>query len=155
MKKGYYYTTAIGLIGIVEENDAITNVFFGDTVQPDLFEVSETDLLRRAAAELNEYLCQGRRTFDLPLAPEGTDFERTVWNALLTIPYGETRSYSQVAQQVGRPTSYRAVGRANGRNPISVLIPCHRVVGAGGQAVGYAGGVELKLRLLALERPEG
>lgn len=152
MKKGYYYETVIGTVGIVAENDAITNVFFGDTVQPDVFEVVETALLRRAARELEEYFCQGRRAFDLPLAPEGTAFEQSVWALLRTIPYGETRSYGQLAAQLGKPKASRAVGRANGRNPISLLIPCHRVVGATGAATGYAGGVELKLRLLALEQ---
>lgn len=152
MKKGYYYVTAIGRIGIAEEDGAITNVFFGHTVQPDAFEVMETALLQRAAAQLEEYLLGSRRAFDLPLAPQGTDFEQSVWQALTTIPYGETRSYGQIAAQLGRPTASRAVGRANGRNPISVFIPCHRVIGAKGDAVGYAGGVELKLRLLALEQ---
>lgn len=151
MKKGYYYATVIGLIGIAEEDGAITNVFFGDTVQPDTFEVSETALLVRAAKQLTEYLEGCRQAFDLPLAPEGTPFEREVWTALETIPFGQTRTYGQIAAQIGRATASRAVGRANGRNPISIFIPCHRVIGAGGKAVGYAGGVELKLRLLAHE----
>ncbi|MDL2318704.1 methylated-DNA--[protein]-cysteine S-methyltransferase [Eubacteriales bacterium OttesenSCG-928-A19] len=151
MKKGFYYRLAIGLVGITEEDGAITNVFFGDSVQPDVFEVVETALLRRAADQLIEYLRRERHAFDLPIAPQGTAFQRSVWNSLLTIPYGQTRTYGQIATQLGKPTAVRAVGRANGHNPVSIIIPCHRVIGAGGEAVGYAGGVELKLRLLALE----
>ncbi len=151
MKKGFYYETLIGLVGIAEKDGSITNVFFGRTVQPDLFEVAETELLASAARQLSEYLLGERRAFDLPLAPEGTAFEQTVWDALRGIPYGETRTYGQIAGVIGRPTASRAVGRANGRNPVSIFIPCHRVIGAGGESVGYAGGVELKLWLLALE----
>lgn len=152
MKKGYYYTTVIGRIGIVEEDGRITNVFFGHTVEPDLFELMETAMLKMAAAQLTEYLQGSRKAFELPLAPEGTEFERAVWDALLTIPYGETRSYGEIAAQLGKPKASRAVGRANGRNPVSIFIPCHRVIGADGSATGYAGGTELKLRLLALEQ---
>lgn len=152
MKRGNYFETVIGWIGIVEENEAITNVFFGRTVQPALFEMMETALLFRAAAQLDEYLLGKRQAFELALAPSGTEFERQVWDALRTIPYGETRNYGQIAAQIDRPKAVRAVGRANARNPISLFIPCHRVIGAGGETVGYAGGVELKLRLLALER---
>lgn len=152
MKKGFYYEMEIGRIGIAEENGCITNVFFGRTVQPDTFEVMETALLEQAAEEMREYLRGTRQAFSLPLAPEGTAFERSVWDALLTIPYGETRSYGQVAAQIGRPTASRAVGRANGRNPVSIFIPCHRVIGADGSTVGYAGGVELKRHLLAMEQ---
>lgn len=152
MKKGFYYETAIGVIGIAEEDSAITNVFFGNTVQPDQFEMVETPLLARAAGQLMEYLHGERTGFALPLRAEGTAFERSVWEALLTIPYGQTRSYRQVAEQIGRPTASRAVGHANGRNPVSIFIPCHRVIGADGSVTGYAGGVELKLRLLALEQ---
>lgn len=154
MKRGAYFETLIGSVGIVEEDGRITNVFFGSTVQPDVFEVEETVLLRDAAAQLGEYLRAERLAFDLPLAPHGTAFEREVWEALLTIPYGQTRTYQQIAEQIGRPAACRAVGRANGRNPVSIFIPCHRVIGASGEMTGYAGGVELKLRLLALESGE-
>lgn len=154
MKQGFYFQTAIGLVGIAEEDGNITNLFFGNTVQPDTFEIAESMLLLQAARELEEYLEGERTVFDLPLAPEGTDFERMVWEALQTIPYGETRTYAQVARQIGRPSASRAVGRANGRNPVSIFIPCHRVIGTGGAIVGYAGGVELKMRLLALEGGE-
>lgn len=111
-----------------------------------------TPLLRQAAAELTEYFAGRRRAFTLPLAPEGTPFQRAVWDALRTIPYGESRSYKQIAAQIGRPTACRAVGMANNRNPIAIVVPCHRVVGSGGTLVGYAGGLEAKAYLLGLER---
>lgn len=101
--------------------------------------------------QLAEYLAGERRAFDLPLAPRGTDFERRVWEALLAIPYGETRSYLEIAAAIGRPAACRAVGRANGRNPIAVVIPCHRVIGSDGSLTGYGGGLPLKRFLLDLE----
>jgi methylated-DNA-[protein]-cysteine S-methyltransferase len=101
--------------------------------------------------QLAEYLAGERRAFDLPLAPRGTDFERRVWEALLAIPYGETRSYLEIAGAIGRPAACRAVGRANGRNPIAVVIPCHRVIGSDGSLTGYGGGLPLKRFLLDLE----
>jgi methylated-DNA-[protein]-cysteine S-methyltransferase len=101
--------------------------------------------------QLAEYFAGERRAFALPVAPEGTDFERRVWQALAAIPYGETRSYRDVAGAIGRPTACRAVGRANGRNPIAVVIPCHRVIGSDGSLTGYGGGLDLKRFLLELE----
>ena len=91
--------------------------------------------------------------FDVPLAPEGTAFQRDVWNALLRIPYGETTTYGQLAQTIGRPSAVRAVGAANGQNPIPIIIPCHRVIGSDGRLVGFGGGLNVKRFLLALERP--
>ena len=101
--------------------------------------------------QLAEYLTGERRDFDLPLAPEGTEFQCRVWQALTTIPYGETRSYVDIARAVGSPGASRAVGGANHDNPIGIVIPCHRVIGADGSLTGYAGGVERKRRLLELE----
>jgi methylated-DNA-[protein]-cysteine S-methyltransferase len=109
-------------------------------------------LLQEAARQLAEYFAGRRESFTLPLAPSGTAFQRDVWDALRTIPFGETRSYSQIAQQIGRPTAMRAVGAANGRNPLSIVVPCHRVIGSTGALTGFAGGLEAKARLLALER---
>jgi len=102
--------------------------------------------------QLAEYLAGTRREFDLPLAPPGTDFQRRVWSALRDIPYGETRSYADLARAVGRPRGSRAVGQANRRNPIGVVIPCHRVIAADGGLGGYAGGLERKRKLLAIEQ---
>lgn len=111
----------------------------------------ETPLLLRAFAQLEEYLAGKRREFDLPLAPAGTVFQRRVWDALLQIPYGQTRSYRQIAEAADSPKGYRAVGMANNRNPIAVFIPCHRVIGADGSMVGYGGGLDIKEYLLRLE----
>ena len=105
-----------------------------------------------AVSQLDEYFAGKRRVFDLPLRPHGTAFQRLVWDALLSIPYGETMSYGQIARLVGNPKACRAVGMANNRNPISIIIPCHRVIGSNGALVGYGGGLELKTRLLELER---
>ena len=105
-----------------------------------------------AIAELREYFAGERRTFTVPLAPAGTPFQLRVWRALLEIPYGETTSYGELAQRLGQPTASRAVGLANGSNPIPVIIPCHRVIGANGSLTGYGGGLPIKQRLLALER---
>jgi methylated-DNA-[protein]-cysteine S-methyltransferase len=101
--------------------------------------------------QLDEYLAGRRRTFELPLEPAGTEFQRLCWDALLAIPYGETRSYSAQARAIGRPAAIRAVGRANHDNPIGVIIPCHRVLGADGSLTGYAGGLDMKRALLELE----
>jgi O-6-methylguanine DNA methyltransferase len=108
-------------------------------------------VLIQAAGQLEEYFTARRREFQLPLDLRGTPFQRKVWNALLDIPYGETRSYAQLARSIGEPKAFRAVGAANGANPISIVIPCHRVISSGGGLGGYSGGVPLKRRLLALE----
>jgi methylated-DNA-[protein]-cysteine S-methyltransferase len=114
-------------------------------------EAPEHPVLVEAERQLREYF-KGRRTsFSLPLDFRGTEFQKRVWEALLTIPYGETRSYGQVAAQIGRAGAARAVGAANGKNPISIIAPCHRVVGSTGKLTGFAGGLEVKERLLALE----
>ena len=105
--------------------------------------------------QLEEYFAGERTTFDVPLAPEGAPFEREVWRALEEIPYGETVSYGEIARRVGQPTAARAVGTANGRNPIAVIVPCHRVIGANGSLTGYGGGLERKRLLLELERGQG
>ncbi len=106
-------------------------------------------------AQLEEYFAGERTSFDIPLAPEGAPFEREVWRALEEIPYGETVSYGEIARRVGQPTAARAVGTANGRNPIAVIVPCHRVIGADGSLTGYGGGLERKRLLLELERGQG
>ncbi|KEY97354.1 cysteine methyltransferase, partial [Sphingomonas sp. BHC-A] len=102
--------------------------------------------------QLGEYFSGQREAFDLPLHFSGTDFQKSVWAALLTIPFGETCSYADIARQIGKPSACRAVGAANGRNPISIIAPCHRVVGADGALTGFAGGLKAKRYLLGLER---
>lgn len=108
--------------------------------------------LRTARQQLSEYFAGARRSFDLPLAPEGTAFQRRVWEELGRIAYGETISYGELARRIGRPTASRAVGAANGRNPLAIVVPCHRVIGADGTLTGYGGGLPIKKQLLALER---
>ena len=108
-------------------------------------------LLARAQAQLDEYFTGSRKRFDLPLAPQGTPFQRQVWFALATIPYGQTRSYAQIAAQLQRPTATRAVGAANGRNPLPIVLPCHRVIGNDGSLTGFGGGLPTKAALLRLE----
>ncbi len=115
-------------------------------------ETGKTPLLERVADQLAEYFAGNRKEFDVPLAPKGTPFQQLVWNALLDIPYGEVRSYGEQAKAIGRPAASRAVGAANGRNPISIIVPCHRVIGANGTLTGYGGGLPLKQWLLEHER---
>lgn len=107
--------------------------------------------LTHVRAQLEEYFAGERHAFELELDPQGTDFQRRAWRALLGIPYGETRSYLQQARALGNPSAMRAVGAANGRNPIPIVIPCHRVIGSDGALVGFGGGLDLKVALLALE----
>jgi methylated-DNA-[protein]-cysteine S-methyltransferase len=115
-------------------------------------EVSDHPVLAETERQLGEYFAGRRKSFTLKLGPAGTPFQNEVWQALQTIPYGETRSYAEVAGQIGRPKAIRAMGAANGRNPISIVIPCHRVIGSSGDLTGFAGGIEAKRYLLALER---
>ena len=113
-----------------------------------------TELLKEAANQLMEYFQGKRKEFTLPLDPQGTEFQKKIWAALRTIPYGQTRSYGEVAAQVGNPKAARAVGGANNKNPIMIFIPCHRVVGADGSLTGFACGIEVKKYMLDLERRE-
>jgi methylated-DNA-[protein]-cysteine S-methyltransferase len=115
---------------------------------------SSHPVLREAMRQLREYFAGTRRTFDLALEFRGTEFQRGVWSALLTIPYGETRTYRHIAEQIGNPTAVRAVGAANGRNPIAIIAPCHRVIGMNGDLTGFGGGLDAKAHLLALEAPQ-
>ncbi|WP_305000481.1 methylated-DNA--[protein]-cysteine S-methyltransferase [Sulfuricurvum sp. IAE1] len=142
--------TPLGSMIAATDGDAIVSLDFADEA-PD-FPNSDHPLLLRLEKELGEYFAGKRRTFDLPLAPRGTPFQLAVWERLRTIPYGETISYAQEAERLGNPKAVRAVASANGRNPISILIPCHRVIATGGGLGGYSGGVEKKAFLLALER---
>jgi methylated-DNA-[protein]-cysteine S-methyltransferase len=148
---GFYYQTQIGKIGIAQEGGFITRLAFEGESLGDI-EIKETPLIKEAARQLESYLKGELREFDLPLAPKGTPFYREVWDQLLKIPYGKTDTYKGVAEKVGRPKALRAVGMANNRNPIPVIIPCHRVIGSDGGLTGYGGGLDLKKRLLELER---
>lgn len=128
-------------------DNAVTRIHFGRrTNRP-----PQTPLERQIATELTEYFAGTRRHFTFPLKPEGTAFEKRVWQALLRIPYGDTRTYGEIARSIGNPTAARAVGTANGRNPIPIVVPCHRVVAANGKLGGFGGGLPLKKKLLSLE----
>ena len=153
MEKTYFiYHTTIGELLVAEKEGKITDLKAISRLDPTFDgEFRETPLLALTIQQLNEYLAGDRHTFDLPLAPQGTPFQRAVWQALLAIPYGETRSYGDIAHAIGNPKAARAVGMANHNNPISFIIPCHRVIGANGALVGYGGGLDLKKKLLDLE----
>lgn len=150
MKRFVVVQSPVGDLTLTEENGALTGLYFGRLSLEG--EEGLTALLERTSRQLEEYFAGKRKQFDLPLSLRGTEFQRQVWAALRDIPYGETRSYGQIAQAVGRPKAVRAVGMANHRNPISIIVPCHRVVGADGSLTGYGGGLENKKFLLALER---
>ena len=135
-----------GLVAILWPNERPGRVPLGPTRED-----AAHPVLTKAAAQVAGYFAGTLRAFEVPLDFRGTDFQRSVWQALLTIPYGETRSYVQIARQIGRPTASRAVGAANGRNPVSIIAPCHRVIGTNGTLTGFAGGLEAKRMLLDLE----
>lgn len=169
-------TTALGEVRVVATTLGIAGVEFEESKHPspvfsnlseeidplhpewnasrEAFERARDHLLS-ALDQLTAYFAGTRRVFDLPLDLSGTDFERSVWNALTRIPYGETRTYSQIAIAVGRPTATRAAGAANGRNPVAIIVPCHRVIGANGSLVGFGGGLERKRWLLDHESGAG
>ena len=152
MKCVWQYDTPIGRITLAEEDGKITNLSFPKEEILTEAKLEETQSLKLAAMQLIEYFSGIRQVFDMPLAPLGTPFQQTVWEALLQIPYGETISYGKLANSIGRPGAARAVGLANNRNPIPLIIPCHRVIGANGKLVGYGGGLPIKEQLLELER---
>jgi methylated-DNA-[protein]-cysteine S-methyltransferase len=134
------------LAAILWENDKPGRVRLGP-----MSEAADNPILMQTARQLREYFSGSRTRFELDLDFVGTEFQKKVWAALLTIPFGETRSYSQIAEQIGNPSAVRAVGAANGKNPISIVAPCHRVIGASGKLTGFAGGLEAKELLLTLE----
>ncbi|QJE99276.1 methylated-DNA--[protein]-cysteine S-methyltransferase [Luteolibacter luteus] len=136
-----------GLAAILWENDAPDRVRLGELV-----ENKDHPLLLEAERQLGDYFAGKLQRFTVKLDfTVGTDFQRSVWHALTTIPFGETRSYAQIAEQIGNPTAVRAVGAANGKNPISIIAPCHRVIGSNGKLTGFAGGLEAKALLLGIE----
>lgn len=158
MKSMYYYDapSPIGKLMIVEEDEHITHLLFAEsedlTEIIDVSQEKETPLIKKTVKQLEEYFSGKRKEFDIPLNPQGTDFMMKDWEALRTIPYGETCSYKDIAVKIGKPKACRAVGMANNRNPISIIIPCHRVIGANGKMVGYGGGLPIKKYLLKLEK---
>lgn len=149
----------VGALSLVATDQALVALVWRREAHPHVpFETAVEDpghpLLRETTRQLREYFAGARRTFELPLEFRGTEFQRTVWAALLEIPYGQTRTYGQIAEAIGNPTAVRAVGAANGKNPISIIAPCHRVIGMNGDLTGFGGGLDAKAHLLSLEAPQ-
>ncbi len=149
----------IGVLTLVADDDGLTNILFANSslaqiglTEQDAPETPDDPVLEATARQLSEYFAGSRTSFELPLHLEGNNFEREAWRALATIPYGETISYARQAELIGRPGAFRAVGGADGRNPIPIVLPCHRVVGADGSLTGFGGGLGVKQWLLDLER---
>lgn len=170
MRYGCYIDSPVGVLQLVEKDGALTHVLFCSRRSPKpptekghevlasvggktvYFEEAKTPLLAEVERQLTEYFHGERTVFDIPLAPEGTPFQLKAWEGLQTIPYGETRTYKQMAEYAGSPRGYRAIGLANNRNPISIIVPCHRVIGSDGKLVGFGGGLDTKQLLLDLEK---
>lgn len=152
MKYGLYLETSIGRLYLEQEGDFLVSLGRAGDSEEDALQ--ETPLLRRAAEEITEFLAGRRRDFDIPIHMKGTDFQKRVWQALLEIPYGETKSYGEIAARIGCPGGARAVGQACNRNPIMIIVPCHRVIGGNGRLVGFGGGLDMKEKLLTLEQQE-
>lgn len=148
----FFHNTPIGRLALVETEGSLRRLWLPGAPFPEEAEEGETPLLRQAALQLDEYFLGKRRQFQLPLAPQGTAFWLQVWDALTTIPYGQTRTYGEIARQVGRPGGARAIGQANHHNPLPIFIPCHRVVAAGSGLGGYTPTPEIKVFLLELEQ---
>jgi methylated-DNA-[protein]-cysteine S-methyltransferase len=143
------FKSPIGELFLTANDRAITGIFFRQT--NNFSQSNNPAIIGQAQQQLSEYFTGKRQVFDLPIEFVGTDFQKRVWSALLTIPYGEIRSYADIAKQVGSPKAVRAVGLANSKNPISIIAPCHRVIGSNGKLTGYAGGLHNKEFLLRLE----
>ena len=155
--------TPVGILLIASSEKGLVRIIFTTEEDPDPFstllnEFADTDLIESrefnedACRQLEEYFNETRSEFDLPLDLHGTDFQKAVWNSVAEVPYGQTRTYGQIAEDIGNPGSIRAVGAANGANPVPIVIPCHRIIGADGSLTGYGGGIEIKRKLLVLEK---
>ncbi len=148
-----YFNTTYGVVEVCCKNDRVSAIKFvkDATIQPT---GAVCELAQLTLEQLQEYFNGTRQSFDLPLLAEGTEFQRKVWNELSKIPYGQTRSYGEIASAIGSPKAARAVGMANNRNPHTIVVPCHRVIGANGALVGYGAGIERKVAFLELEKQE-
>ena len=142
------FSSPLGFLILKSEGQSVTEITFSDN---DIQEQSSCELLENCKEQLQNYFSGKTTSFDLPLSPEGTEFQQKVWAELLWIPYGETITYMELAVRLGDPKCIRAAGTANGKNPIAILIPCHRVIGAGNKLTGYAGGIWRKKLLLEIE----
>lgn len=150
----YYikYISPVADLYLVEERGQLVEISFYQPEHRKEMKEKRTELLEEVERQLQEYFAGRLQHFDLPLHPQGTEFQKKVWKALMSIPYGETRSYGEIAKQIGNEKAVRAVGGANHVNPISIVIPCHRVIGKNGSLTGYGGGLKIKETLLTLER---
>ena len=149
MRYGQYVDTRIGKLYLAEENNCLVRLDGGEASEEDILQ--ETALLKKATQQLQEYFVGERQEFTLPFHMQGSEFQKKVWHALMQIPYGETHTYGEIAKSVGCPGGARAVGGACNRNPIMIVVPCHRVIGSNGKLVGFGGGVEMKEALLEQE----
>lgn len=147
----FIYKTQYGNILIEDNGESVVRIEILEDFTNGK-KMSETELIKNAYNQLMEYFKGERHDFDFPMDPVGTEFQKKVWDALIQIPYGETRSYKDIAEFIDNPKGYRAVGLANNKNPIQIVIPCHRVIGSNNKLVGYRGGLDLKENLLLLER---
>ncbi len=152
MREYDYLDSIIGKIVIETEGDFLVGVNLKKNIDTSAMRQNENNVIKETKRQLEEYFCGKRKIFDLPIAMNGTAFQKKVWSALLEIPYGQTRSYKEIAVAVNNPKGSRAVGMANNRNPIFIIVPCHRVIGADGSLVGYGGGLDVKKKLLDLEK---
>lgn len=149
-----HLVSPVGGLTLFADDSALVAIAFNEQLRgsgADATDAPAHPVLTQARAELTEYFAGTRKTFSIPLRAKGTAFQRGVWDALAEIPWGETRSYGDIARRIGNPKGVRAVGLANGRNPLPIVVPCHRVIGADGSLTGYGGGIPIKVKLLALE----
>ena len=146
-----FCNTPIGYLEIEENDNYIVSVKLIKELSNDKYVDDNNIILNKAKQQINEYFLRKRKIFDLPIKFNGTEFQKSVWNSLLNIPYGKTKSYKDIAKDVGNVKACRAVGMANNKNPIMIIVPCHRVIGTNGKLVGYACGLDIKKKLLELE----
>ena len=152
MLKNKYYKSPIGIINVLYAEEGVYKITLVKSIPKDYFEERKNDLGDKVISELKEYFNGQRKIFDFPLVIIGTDFQRTVWKELRKINYGETKTYSDIAKNIGKPNACRAVGNANNKNPFMIVIPCHRVIGKNKNSGGYAFGVDIRDKLLELEK---
>lgn len=152
MLKNKYYKSPIGIINVLYVEEGVYKITLVKSIPKDYFEERKNDLGDKVISELKEYFNGQRKIFDFPLVIIGTDFQRTVWKELRKISYGEIKTYSDIAKNIGKPNACRAVGNANNKNPFMIVIPCHRVIGKNKKSGGYAFGVDIRDKLLELEK---
>lgn len=152
MNYSYFYEFEIGKLWICTDENSLLEISFRDKLVTRNSKFQETELILKVKSQLEEYFSKQRKIFDLPLNPQGTEFQKKVWQALINIPHGQTVCYKDIAVAIGNPKASRAVGMANNKNPIPIIIPCHRVIGKNGNLTGYAGGLNIKRKLLEYEK---